>query len=208
MNIAVTGCFGSGKSTVSKILARELAARYLDTDRLCREFLQPQRPGYLELVARYGSRFLTAEKTIDRVVLRHAVFSTPEVKNDLEAILHPLVRQLVAESARSCDLIGDHQVVEVPLLFEVGWQDEFDTTVVVSGDERQLRDRVRRRDGLSFEEIQQIAASQLPAAEKERLGKFVVNNGGTLVATVAQVAWLARKLSRLDKLVGDTAGTG
>lgn len=208
MNIAVTGCFGSGKSTVSRILAQGLTAQYLDTDRLCRELLLPGNAGYLELVARYGDRFLTSEKCIDRVQLRRAVFANPEVKNALEAILHPLVRQVVAESARACVLAGFHQVVEVPLLFEVGWQDEFDTTVVVSGDERQLRDRVKKRDGLTFEEIEQVASSQMPAVAKERLGKFVVNNGGTLVATVSQIAWLVRRLRQIDKLVGDAAMTG
>jgi len=208
MNIAVTGSFGSGKSTVAKILARSVEGRYLDTDRLCRDFLMPGGVGYLELVARYGGRFLTPEKVIDRVLLRRAVFSTPEVKNVLEAILHPLVRKVVAESARACGLAGHHQVVEVPLLFEVGWQHEFDATVAVSGDERQMLDRVRRRDGLSCEEIRQVIVSQLPAAEKERLATFVITNTGTFSATVAQVSWLARTFRQFDKLVGEAAVTG
>lgn len=208
MNIAVTGSFGSGKSTVSRLLAQEMGALYVDTDQLCRQMMLPGRQGYKGLVALYGSRFLARDGSVDRGALRDAVFSVAEVRRALEGILHPLVRRMVADGAQSCRKAGRHQVVEVPLLFEVGWQGQFDRTVVVSGQEKQLLSRVGVRDGLSAEEFRRVAATQWPAVEKESLGDFVINNSGLFVATVRQVAWLARKIGEDDKILGRTAAAG
>jgi dephospho-CoA kinase len=208
MNIAVTGSFGSGKSTVSRLLAQEMGALYVDTDQLCRQLMLPGRQGYNGLVSLYGARFLAEDGSVDRSALRDAVFSVAEVRRALEGILHPLVRRMVADGAQNCRKAGRHQVVEVPLLFEVGWQGQFDRTVVVSGQEKQLLKRVRVRDGLSAEEFRRVAATQWSAAEKERLGDFVINNSGLFVATVQQVAWLARKIGEDDKFLGRAAAAG
>jgi dephospho-CoA kinase len=208
MNIAVTGSFGSGKSTVSRLLAQEMGALYVDTDQLCRQMMLPGRQGYKGLVALYGARFLARDGSVDRGALRDAVFSVTEVRRALEGILHPLVRRMVADGAQSCRKAGRHQVVEVPLLFEVGWQGQFDRTVVVSGQEKQLLSRVGVRDGLSAEEFRRVAATQWTPAEKESLGDFVINNSGLFVATVQQVAWLARKIGEDDKILGRTAAAG
>jgi dephospho-CoA kinase len=208
MNVAVTGSFGSGKSTVSRLLAQAMEALYVDTDQLCRQLMQPGREGYQGLVSLYGARFLAEDGSVDRSALRQAVFSSAEVKRALEEILHPLVQRMVTDGARSCRQAGRHQVVEVPLLFEVGWQSQFDRTVVVSGQEKQLLTRVGVRDGLSTEEFRRVAASQWPAAEKERLGDFVINNSGLFVATVQQVAWLAQKLGEDNKFLGRAVAAG
>lgn len=208
MNVAVTGSFGSGKSTVSRLLAQAMGARYVDTDQLCRQLMLPGREGYQGLVSLYGARFLAEDGSVDRSALRHAAFSIAEVKRALEEILHPLVQRMVADGALSCLHAGRHQVVEVPLLFEVGWKAQFDCTVVVSGQEKQLLTRVGVRDGLSAEEFRRVAATQWPAAEKERLGDFVVNNSGLFVATVQQVAWLAQKLGEDNKFLGRAAAAG
>ena len=203
MNVAVTGCFGGGKSTVSRLLASALDAPYLDTDRICRRLLQPGEAGYAAFVAGYGTCFLAVDGTIDRTALRQAVFSDPQLKRALEGILHPLVQGEVAAASRACREVGRFQVVEVPLLFEVGWNDEFDVVVVVAGGESLLAERVARRDGLGITQIRDVAASQWPMEEKVRRGDVVIDNGGTFVATVQQVAWLARKLRRADKMVGE-----
>jgi dephospho-CoA kinase len=208
MNVAVTGCFGSGKSTVSRLLAQAMRARYVDTDQLCRQLMLPGKEGYQGLVSLYGARFLTQDGSINRSALRNAVFSVAEVRRALEEILHPLVQRMVVDGAESCRKAGRHQVVEVPLLFEVGWQGHFDSTVVVSGQEKQLLIRVGGRDGLCAEEVRRVAASQWPAAEKERLGDFVINNSGTFVATVQQVVWLAKKLGEDNKFLGSAAAAG
>lgn len=208
MNLAVTGSFGSGKSTVSRLLAQALGAEYIDTDILCRQLMLPGREGYQGLVSLFGVRFLAEDGSVDRRALRDAAFSIAEVRRALEGILHPLVRRMVADGAQNCRQAGRHQVVEVPLLFEVGWQGQFDRTVVVSGQQKQLLNRVRERDGLSAQEFHRVVATQWSAAEKERLGDFVINNSGLFVATVQQIAWLARKLGKDNKFQEREATAG
>jgi dephospho-CoA kinase len=208
MNLAVTGSFGSGKSTVGRLLAQAMGALYVDTDQLCRQLMLPGGAGYQGLVSLYGARFLVEDGSVDRRALRDAAFSVAEVRRALEEILHPLVQRMVADGAWSCRQAGRHQVVEVPLLFEVGWQGQFDRTVVVSGQEKQLLNRVGGRDGISAEEFRRVVATQWSAAEKERLGDFVINNSGLFVATVQQVAWLARKLDKDNKFQGREAAAG
>jgi dephospho-CoA kinase len=208
MNLAVTGSFGSGKSTVSRLLAQAMGALYVDSDQLCRQLMLPGREGYQGLVSLYGARFLAEDGSVDRRALRDAVFSVAEVRRAIEGILHPLVQRMVADGAQSCRKAGRHQVVEVPLLFEVGWQGQFDHTVVVSGQEKHLLNRVGVRDGLSAEDFRRVAATQWSAAEKERLGDFVINNSGLFVATVQQVAWLARKIGEDDKFLVRAAVAG
>ena len=203
MNIAVTGCFGGGKSTVSRLLASALDAPCLDTDRICRRLLQPGEVGYAAFAERFGGRFLAADGAIDRLALRQAVFSDAQIKSALEGILHPLVQNEVAAASLASRQAGRFLVVEVPLLFEVGWQSEFDVVVVVAGGEALLAARVARRDGLDAAEIREVATSQWTMAEKVARGDVVIDNGGTFVATVQQVAWLARKLRLADKNVGE-----
>mgnify|MGYP000935015839 CR=1 FL=1 len=203
MNIAVTGCFGGGKSTVSRLLASALDSPCLDTDRICRRLLQPGEVGHAAFTDRFGGRFLAIDGAIDRLALRQAVFSDVQIKSALEEILHPLVQSEVAEASLACRQVGRFLVVEVPLLFEVGWQGEFDVVVVVGGGESLLAARVARRDGLAAAEIREVATSQWTMAEKVARGDVVIDNGGTFVATVQQVAWLARKLRLADKNVGE-----
>ena len=194
MIIAVTGSLGSGKSTASKILAGVLDAGHIDTDQLCKKEMLPGSRGYEEFRKIFGARYLHADGTLNRVLLRQAVFGDGRIREELENILHPLVRLHVAELARRCNASGEHLVVEVPLLFEVGWQQDFDAWVVVYVPEDQCLARVSVRDGLSAAEIQRCFASQLPISLKLKLAHFVVDNSGTFVSTVQQLAWLGKKL--------------
>lgn len=194
MIIAVTGGLGSGKSTASKILAKVLGAGHVDSDRICRMEMLPGRRGYEEFLRVFGDRFLHADGSLNRSDLRQAVFTDSQVKAQLENILHPLVRCQVAELYRNCRQTSQHLVVEVPLLFEVGWQQDFDVSVVVYVPEELCLARVRLRDGLAVEDIRRVFAQQLPIGLKRRSAHFVIDNSGTLVSTFLQLAWLGKKL--------------
>lgn len=194
MNIAVTGSMGSGKSTASRILAVMLSAEHIDTDELCRQEMQPGQSGFEAFLRVFGDRFLFADGSLNKLLLREAVFSDNRVKNELETILHPLVRRLISEKYKHYCSMGKNLVVEVPLLFEVGWQHDFDVWVVVYVPEGQCEGRVAIRDGLSTEEIQRVLTAQLPVSEKLKYAHYVISNHGTFVSTVQQIAWLAKKL--------------
>jgi len=194
MIIAVTGSLGSGKSTASKILASVLAAEHVDTDQLCRLEMLPGRQGYDEFRKTYGTRYLNDDGSLDRILLRHSVFNDNRVKTQLESILHPLVRGHVADLYRKCQLQSQHMVVEVPLLFEVGWQQDFDVSVVVYVPEYLCFIRVLARDNLTAEDIRRVFAQQLPIDRKRKCADFVIDNSGIFVSTVSQLAWLGKKL--------------
>lgn len=207
MNIAVTGGLGSGKSTVSRVLAVALSTEYVNADLICRQQMQPGASGFEDFLRVFGNRFLFANGSLNRPLLRQAVFADSRIKNDLEMILHPLVRQQVAEKYKHCSAIKKNLVVEVPLLFEVGWQADFDVCVVVYVPEELCRKRVLIRDGLSVEDVQRVFSVQLPISEKLKHAHYVISNHGTFASTMQQTAWLAKKL-KARIMIGNTPKIG
>ena len=194
MNIAVTGGLGSGKSTASKILAAAISADHLDTDDLCRQQMQPGSAGFEMFSQMFGVRFLHGDGSLNRQLLRQTVFADSEVRKGLESILHPLVRRQVTEHYVTCCAAGKNLVVEVPLLFEVGWQHDFNVWVVVYVREDLCFKRVAIRDGAGAEEIRRVWAAQISPQEKLKLAHFVIDNSGTFVSTVQQIAWLGKNI--------------
>lgn len=199
MIIAVTGSLGCGKSTVTKVLANVLDGVNIDSDQLCKNEMLPGRKGYEEFRRTFGEHYLDVDGSINRQLLRQEVFSDSRSRDKLEKILHPLVRQNIADLYHQYKKLDKHVVVEVPLLFEAGWQHDFDVWVVVYVPEEKCLARVNVRDGLSAEDIRRVFASQLPISQKLDKAHFVINNSGTFVSTVMQVAWLGRKLNCENK---------
>ena len=195
MKIAVTGGLGTGKSTVSKLFAFHLGAENINTDELCREQLLPGEKGYAELVRVFGEKYILLDGSLNRLLLRQDVFSDPEIKTRLENILHPIVRHEVG-TRPATSMKTKHLVVEVPLLFETGWQDDFDTNIVVFVPDEVCFERVAERDGFSIPEIQQVLKNQLPIDEKVFRAGYVVDNSGTFVSTIHQVSWIANILNK------------
>jgi len=199
MIVGVTGCIGSGKSTVARILASWLSAEYLDTDLLCRDLMAPGNIGFSRFVDGAGREFLDPKGCLDRERLRGAVFSDSQIKNELESILHPLVRDLVMQKKEALHREMANCVVEVPLLFEVGWVKDFDTTVLVYVPEKISLERVMRRDGMSLDLVEDIISSQMNIEAKRLLADWIVDNSSTHVSTVCQAAYLANCLSTVIK---------
>ena len=131
MIIGVTGGIGSGKSFVSRLLGRLLEIEVLDADTLCRHMLELDMPGWKGVKEKWGSRFINIAGHIDRAALRKALFSDAEVRCNVEQLLHPLVRKEILQFAMKMSKQRLGMVVEVPLLFEVGWQADFDVVVTV-----------------------------------------------------------------------------
>jgi len=200
MNIAITGGLGTGKSTVSKILAARLGAELIDTDNLCRLQMLPGKEGFTRFLKIFGGKYIQDDGAIDRLELRKAVFSDCEIKNTLEDILHPIVRSEVAAHCAKSGVRGRIVVVEVPLLFEVNWQQDFEYTVAVYVLEKVCIQRVMARDGIDKDTISKILSAQIPIDTKRGLADFVIDNSSTFASTVQQIGWLAGKLALPEKL--------
>ena len=207
MKIAVTGGIGSGKSSVAVILADAMRAELFSADLACHELMQPDAAGWKGIVAAWGERFLRHDRTIDRGLMRDTVFRDEAMRKHLESILHPLIRTELQRRMAAVAGSGGTCVVEIPLLFEVGWQDEFDATVAVYAPETVCVERIIARDGIGEEAARRILAVQMSPEKKAEMATHVINNAGLWVQTVHQVASLARRLKKKIEEQGKPADT-
>ncbi len=193
MRIGLTGGIASGKSTVARKL-EQLGAFTIDADVLARDVVALGTEGLKAVVARFGNSVLAADGSLDRSALARVIFADPQARADLNAIIHPLVRERAAELEAAAP-VGAVVVHVIPLLVETGQQDRFDAVVVVdTTGEEQLR-RLTRRDGLTQTEAEQRVAAQ--ASREERLGAatHVIDSSGPVRETMRQVDELWQNLS-------------
>lgn len=193
MRIGLTGGIASGKSTVARKL-EQLGAVTIDADVLARDVVALGTEGLKAVVARFGDSVLAADGSLDRRALARIIFADPQARADLNAIIHPLVRERAIELEAAAPA-GSVVVHVIPLLVETGQQDRFDAVVVVDTTvEEQLR-RLTRRDGLTRAEAEQRVAAQ--ASREERLGAatHVIDSSGPVRETMRQVGELWRSLS-------------
>ena len=148
------------------------------------------------MIDTWGSRFLTERGEVDRIVLRAAVFDDPEVRTSLEDILHPLVRLELLKAKHDRDSALLH-LAEVPLLFETGWQADFDYIVCVTAEPDIALRRVVERDSVRPADVEKIISVQMDQTQKAARSNWVIDNSGTLQETIEQVDRLVDELRRL-----------
>jgi dephospho-CoA kinase len=184
--VGLTGGIGSGKSTVSKMLA-ERGAVVFDADALARVAVEPGTPGHDAIVERFGAEVLGPDGELDRDALARVVFADPAARRDLEAIVHPEVRRLLAEG---CEAYGDTDRVVVfsaPLLVETGMHTAFQVLVLVSAPPDLQIERLLRERGLSEEQARARIAAQAPLEDKAAVADVIVDNDGPIEELEKQV---------------------
>lgn len=196
--IAITGGMGSGKSSVVAYLCEIGGARSLNADALCRQLLEPGAAGWLAVCEAFGERFLGADQRIDRPLLRRVLFEDQEFRRELNALLHPLVRNEIASflGSFSRDQTQARFVIEVPLLYEAQWEHDFSQIVVVYADEKSCLRRIMLRDRISEAEAEKSIAAQMPLPRKALLADHVIDNSGPWVDTCLQIVHLRNLLWR------------
>jgi dephospho-CoA kinase len=176
--VALTGGVASGKSTVAAILA-ELGAVVIDADLLAREVVAPGSPGLAAVVDAFGEQVRTASGELDRPALGTVVFADEGSRRRLEAILHPLIRELSAR--RETEAPPDALVVhDIPLLVEGDRADTFDTVIVVDVPTGTQVDRMVRDRGMSVADAQARIAAQATREQRLAVADYVIDNTGTL----------------------------
>lgn len=176
----LTGGIGSGKSEVAKRLL-ERGLPVVNADQLARLAVAPGSPGLAQIAERFGSELLSASGELDRAGLALRVFSDAEARRALDAIVHPIVRQLAAEHFQAIAERGEPLACyEVPLLYEVGLERTLTPVVVVNSPEPLIRARLKARDGFSDAQIEARIAAQMPLGEKVRRADYVLENDGSL----------------------------
>ncbi|MCD6187166.1 MAG: dephospho-CoA kinase [Desulfuromusa sp.] len=186
--LGITGNIASGKSTVSKELARR-GAVVLDADQLAREVVASGSSALKKVVKLFGTEILQKDGDLDRDRLGQMVFADVKVRAMLNGIIHP---EIAKKSIKQLQQLRETTaapliIYEAPLLFEVGAENRVDKVLVVKIDpEEQIR-RLMARDRLSEADAQQRMNSQMQQEKKIIRADFVIDNSGTLVETQKQV---------------------
>ncbi len=195
MLVGLTGGIGSGKSTVATRL-RELGAAVVDTDEISHRLTAAGGAAMPAIRSTFGAAFVGPDGALNRPAMRQHVFSHPEARRQLEAILHPLIR--AAALAEISPGRGPYTVLVVPLLLETGaYRSLIERVLVVDCPVDQQVERAMRRSGLTRQEAEAIVAAQLPRDQRLARADDVIDNSGTLAATIAQVDRLHRRYCEL-----------
>lgn len=187
--IGLTGNIATGKSTVGEIFEK-LGARLIDADQVARTVVEPDKPAWREIVDNFGTEVLGSDRSIDREKLGQIVFNDNNKRLLLNNITHPKITQEIqrlieTEREKGAKIV----VIEAALIIENnGWlRDIVDYLVVVSADKKSQIDRLMSRNNHSEKEALARISSQMPSAEKEKHGDFVVDNSGSIEDTEKQI---------------------
>jgi dephospho-CoA kinase len=178
--IGLTGGIGSGKSTVASMLAQRGAA-VIDADAISRSLTAPGGGAIEAIRQQFGDHMITPDGAMDRQAMREQVFSDPQARQQLEAIIHPLVSQITHEQAEAAVQAGRRCLVhDVPLLVESGhrWRMQVDRVLVIDCEAATQRARVVARSALPPDEVDRIIAQQASRAQRLACADLVIFNQG------------------------------
>ena len=195
--IGLTGGVASGKSEVAKRF-EALGIAIADADVAARDALAPGSDGLAETVAAFGNDILDADGALDRAAMRRRVFSDPDARRRLEAIVHPRVRAaLVAQGDAAT---SPYAIAAIPLLAEVGGRAAYPwlaRILVVDVPEAVQLQRLVQRDGIDARLAADMLAAQATRRQRLAIADDVIANDGPLAALDAQVAALDRRYRNL-----------
>ena len=205
MRVGLTGGIASGKSTVGEVF-KSLGAVVIDSDQLARDVVAPGTPGLAAVVERFGAGVLAADGSLDRPALGAVVFADDRARADVNAIIHPLVR----EASRSIEaMIEDPYAVVVrmiPLLVETGQAKDFDALLVVDVDEDVQLARLMERNALTVDQAKARIDAQASRIERLRVATYVIRNDGTLEQLAERTHAVWHELIKLRGQIGDGCG--
>ena len=193
--LGLTGGIGSGKSTVGQMLAT-LGAALLDADQMARAVTGPGGAAMAAIAHTFGNELLDAAGALDRDRMRTLVFAQPSARQQLEAIVHPLVAQRIEARAQAALQAGQRLLVfDIPLLVETGQRlPEMHAVLVVDCRESTQIERVMARNALPCQAIEAIIAAQASRSARRAAADAVLYNDGlSLPALQAQVAALGKR---------------
>jgi dephospho-CoA kinase len=189
--VGLTGSLGTGKTTVAAMFARR-GAKVIDADAIIRQLLAKNKK-CIKKVAKIFPGAILSSGEVDRARLANVVFQNPRDLQKLTDILYPEalreVRTLIS-LYRNAKLV----VLDVPLLFESGWEKLADTTIVVKSTRAQQLERAQARLGIPQAQVLKRLKFQMPLKDKCRLADIIIDNSGTLQETRTQVDAIINRL--------------
>lgn len=193
--IGITGGIASGKSTVTDFL-RQQGYQVIDADQVVHELQEPGGRLYQALLSAFGSAILQEDGRLDRPKLGAMIFGNPELLAQSSQLQNEIIRE---ELAGRRDLLAETEDIffmDLPLLFELQYEDWFDQIWLVDVTKETQLSRLMARNALSLEEAEKRIAAQLSLQEKRRRADVLIDNNGPREATRQQVCDALQKLER------------
>lgn len=191
----VTGGMGSGKSSAARFLCRRFPVSCFNADAVVHELLQPGKECW-QVIAGIDSAFVRQDQTIDKGLLRQALFADASLRQQINGKIHPIVRNKLLEKIQHEARVNGRKffLIEVPLLYEANWQDMFAQIIVVYCSWEKCVARIMMRDHVSSAEAESSIAAQWPLMKKALFAGHVVDNSGSWVETSLQLLHLGNIL--------------
>jgi dephospho-CoA kinase len=197
LRVGVTGGIGSGKSAVCSIL-RGYGIQIIEADSIARILMVRDMILRHRIIADFGSHLYHADGSVNRQAMANMIFKDPGKRRHLEEIVHPRVIKEIDRFFSDIDT-ASYAIVEAALIYEIGFDDHLDYTIVVDADERCRIARIHDRDGLAVEDIRQRMRAQMSTNEKRRRADFIIVNNGSLEDLNGQVLFIHTLLSGLKQ---------
>lgn len=185
--IGLTGGIASGKTTVSDLFAQQ-GITIIDADVIGHQLVQPGQAALLRIIEVFGAEMLTQAGELDRAALRAKVFNDKVQRQQLEAILHPLIRQTMYQQAEQLD--APYCIFSIPLLVETQQYKNMDRVLVVDCDVSLQRQRLAQRNGFNDSEIDAILNAQTSSQQRLAIADDVIKNNKDTASLVIQVQQL------------------
>lgn len=191
--LGLTGSIATGKSTVAKLFL-SAGIPVVDADLGARAVVLPGAPGLADIIEHFGEAYLLSDGTLDRKRLGALIFSDREKRKELDVLLKERISDWIqAEKERYISEGHKLIVLDIPLLYEGGYEDSCDAVMVVYVPEELQVQRLMSRNHLDADEAARRMQSQLSIEKKKELADFVIDNSGTIEETKKQVNdWLLK----------------
>ncbi len=191
--IGLTGGVGMGKSAAADLL-RQRGVPVIDTDVIAREIVEPGQPALDEIRRLLGAEVIDEQGCLRRDEVARQVFANATLRDQLEAITHPRIRERWRAQADQWRRDGQARgVVVIPLLFEIKAESEFDTVICVACSAATQRRRLLSR-GWSNEQIEQRIHAQWPVEQKMARANFVIWTEGDMAVHAEQIDRILKTL--------------
>lgn len=194
--IALTGGIATGKTTVAKRF-KEVGAIILDADEYARRVVEPGTESWESLREVFGADLFGPDGSLKRRELREVIARDPDSREKLDSLLHPYILSAMwAEWKKQRTLFPNTPVIfDIPLLFEGGFNKDFDVIILVYAPPEIQVERLMRRDGLTREEARRNLSMQYPIETKKTLSDYIIDNSGGLEDTLRQTDDVWRQLT-------------
>lgn len=195
--IGLTGGIGSGKSAVANMFS-ELGVPIIDMDHIARQVVEPGQPALQQIIQTFGSEVVDPEGKLKRQQLSRVIFGSTAKRRQLEAILHPVIREETERQLAELDAL--YCIVVIPLLLESDQRSLVNRILVVDAPEEIQISRTMQRDGISEKQAESILASQVDRQSRLNAADDIINNSGDLEALRLQV----NKLDQTYRALAET----